>query len=422
MLGISRPSSKKAGHYVAWKARLKSIDLKDCTTFLENYDDSAAGMRTLFQHAHNEWFDVEDLTRPLWRVIVVNHVHVIFVWQHLVCDAKGGIAFHKSLLGALNKIAKEGNIANNPSSVVSTSTKPLPTDAADLYKPNLIKSLWQILGIILFRFWYGRRNFFFSDATYNRTVPGLGQVKKEDRCVTSIQGFKLSPKTLESCLIACKKNQTTLTSLLATVIDTTLAVDVYPLATVRMLNRQVGLRRYLPQTDHMVNLATTICRMSRLDKYREAGRELPSDSSQFWDLARDDSRWVQDYISDKRQTPTPIQDSMFPTPEDEEGFSTNIMPNLSITTEGSYTISNLGAVDSTFGQVEGDEPWRLSAIEFSCCATKACIGSILYFAVVSLKGGECAINASYEKGVIQDEKVKEIMKKIEQRLNLIFRD
>lgn len=428
VLGISRPSSKKAGHHEGWKGRLKSIDLKTCTTFIDNYDDSELGMRALFQRAHNEWFDVEDMTRPLWRLIIVNHVHVIFVWQHLVCDGKGGIAFHKSLLGALNEIAKEGDVEKfTTSTVVTTSTKPLPTNAADLFKengrkPNILASLLQVFGIIFFRLWHGRRSFFFDDATYSKAIPVLGQVKKEDRCVTSIQGFRLSPAIVENCLIACKKNQTTFTSMLATIFDMTLAIDVYPLSKVRMLNRQIDLRRYLPQTDNMTNLSTTISRMSKVYKYRKAGREIAPDSSQFWDLAREDVRWLQNYISDKRKTPIPIRDSMFPTPETEEGYATNLIPHLYITTEGSYTISNLGAVDSKFGTAEEYQPWEMSAIEFSCCATKSCIGSIFYFAVVSLKGEECAVNVSYEKGVLKDEKVREIMEKIEQRLTAMFED
>jgi len=203
----------------------------------------------------------------------------------------------------------------------------------------------------------------------------------------------------------------------------TLAIDVYPLSKARMLNRQVDLRRYIPQTDDMVNLASTVSRMSRVYQYREAGRDPSSKSSRFWELARDDHLWLQDCLSDvKHSTPTPIQDLIFPAPEDEELFASQIIPNIGVAAKGSHTISNLGTVDSKFGRNEGHEPWELSAIEFSCCATKSCTGSVLYFAVMSLKGGECVINVSYEKGVLEDEKVREIIEKIRKRFIVMFHD
>jgi hypothetical protein len=65
VLGLPRPSSKKEGSHRAWKARLKSIDLEDCTTSIDNYDDAELGMQAIFQKTHNEWFDLEDRTRPL---------------------------------------------------------------------------------------------------------------------------------------------------------------------------------------------------------------------------------------------------------------------------------------------------------------------------------------------------------------------
>jgi hypothetical protein len=301
----------------------------------------------------------------------------------------------------------------------------LPIEAAVLfrkrgYTPNILASVSKIIGFTLFRLWYGQRIFFLNDAVYSKKVPVLGQVKEKKRCVTSIQSFRLKPVILEKCLLACKRNQTTYTSLLATVIDMTFAIDVYPLSKARMLKRQVDLRRYLPQIDDMVNLSSTVSRVSRVYIFREARRESSPNSSGLWELAREHNHWLQDYLSDlKHPTPISIRDSMFPTPEDEESSATKIVPHIGVAAKGSYTISNLGAVDSNFDCIERHELWGLSAIEFSCCATKSCIGSLLYFAVLSLKGGDCVINANYEKGVLKDEQVQVIVEKINQRLSII---
>lgn len=416
---LVRPSPKKEGNHRAWRARLKSINLEDCTSFIDDYDDSELSMQALFQKTHNEWFDLEDRTRPLWRLIVVNHVHVLFVWQHLVCDGIGGIAFHKSLLAALNKVASEGNTARVANTLVKTSTKPLPTNLFVLfqkagYKSNVLATVSKVAWLALFRLWYGGKSFFFDDATYSKKVPTLGQVKDEDRCVTSVKTLRLSPVVLEKCLAACKKNKTTFGTFLATVIDVTLATDVYPLSKARMLAMQVDLRRYLPHNDDLINMTSSVGRVSQVHKYREAGQEPLSNHSRFWKLAQEYNHWLQDHLSvPKHGTPIPIQDSLLLKPADEETFAKQVIANLGFAMDRSYTISNLGAVDSG---VDHDAPWEHSAMEFSCCATKPCIGWLLYFAVISLKGGECVINVSYEKGAFKDEHVQEILEKIEQRL------
>lgn len=60
--------------------------MQDCVSFVDDYDDSDIGMRRLFQKVRREWFDTEDKTQPLWKAIVVNRVHVQFVYHHAVCD------------------------------------------------------------------------------------------------------------------------------------------------------------------------------------------------------------------------------------------------------------------------------------------------------------------------------------------------
>ena len=79
---------------------MKEIDLTDCVQFVHEEVDEK-GLTELLEREHNKWFNYE-ATKPLWRVVVVNHVHVLFVFHHAICDGWSGVLFHQSLLSALN--------------------------------------------------------------------------------------------------------------------------------------------------------------------------------------------------------------------------------------------------------------------------------------------------------------------------------
>jgi hypothetical protein len=266
--------------------------------------------------------------------------------------------------------------------------------------------------------------------------------------VTRLQSLQLSPHVLEKCLDACKKNQTTFTSLLVTLIDTTLATDIYPTSKYRILATQINLRRYTKQEDTVTNLASTITQASPLGAHRKAGkkqsslspdseslnetrlveREIAMEHDLFWDLARKHHATLKKALAEnKNTTPVPIQDLLLLSTagEDEEALAAHVFPGIGVMAERAYSISNLGAFEQrTDGDdVQGGEetgPWRIGAIEFSCAATKPCCGYVLYFAVLSLKGGACMINITYVKGVLEDERVRVMIDRIEQRLNALL--
>lgn len=448
-----QPSLKKAGSRRLWKARLKSINMEDCVSFIDGFDDSEPGMRKLLEKAHNEWFDTE-AKMPLWKLIVVNRFRVLFIFHHSVCDGIGGTEFHRSLLTALNKFAKDDVISTSCGLTVNTPDTPLSMDAIQIFQEqkrstSMLRIVLLYVWLLVLRFCLRKKDWVFSDAVYTMAVPDMaGTRSDEERSVTRLQSLCLSPPVLAKCLDACKKNQTTFTSLLVTLIDTTLATDIYPASKYRILATQINLRRYVKQEDNVTNLASTITQASPIGAHRKAGKEpssLSPDSVSptetrlvegevvmehdlFWELARKHHATLKKALAEnKNTTPVPIQDLLLLSTagEGEEALAAHVFPGIGVMAERAYSISNLGAFEQQTdgdGDQGGEEtgPWRIGAIEFSCAATKPCCGYVLYFAVLSLKGGACMINITHVKGVLEDERVTMMIDRIEQRLNALL--
>jgi Alcohol acetyltransferase len=437
---VSQASTQQDGTHQAWKAKLKSIDLEKCVSFIDDYDDSDSGIRELLQKAHNTWFDTEDKTLPLWNVIVVNKVHVLFVFHHSVADGVGGTAFHKSLLAALNSISKNGE--NSSSSAAALPDTELPEDNITIFeaqnrKASIFRIIISCIHLLILRILLPKKYWVFNDARYSMKVPPLTSLNKsEDRTTTKVQNLRLDSSILSKCLAACKNNNTTFTSLLATLIDVTLATDIYPSSKFRILATQVDCRRYVKQGDNLRNLASTITQSCFVREHRKAGIAPLSinsgsemsplletkvmDCHRFWNIARRYSSWLKEGLSEANgKTPIPVQDFMVMSSfqKEEEAFAKQILPSIGLTTERAYSLSNLGVFD---GQMEEGGPWRIGNLEFSVAATKPCVGYMLYFGVITLKGGDCVLHATYNKGVLEDEMVFLLLERMEQRLSYLL--
>ena len=84
---------------------------------------------------------------------------------------------------------------------------------------------------------------FFNDAIYSMIVPPLTspRQRRKSHSTTKVQTLRLNSSVLAKCLAACKKHNATFASLLATLINVTLATDIYPSSKFRILATQVRL-------------------------------------------------------------------------------------------------------------------------------------------------------------------------------------
>lgn len=103
IIGVTRPSTKKAGNHRLWEAHLAVINFLDCVEFREVALESDEQLSSVIAGFNNTWFDVNDKTKPLWKLVVLNQKTVVFVFHHYISDGLSGYAFHRALISALNE-------------------------------------------------------------------------------------------------------------------------------------------------------------------------------------------------------------------------------------------------------------------------------------------------------------------------------
>ncbi len=70
---------------------------------------------------------------------------------------------------------------------------------------------------------------------------------------------------------------------------------------------------------------------------------------------------------------------------------------------------------------EIEDGWRIEDVTFSAAALKARLSdAAIAVNVASVKGGDCVITVSYEKGVLRDEMVREFLRGVEGRLEFLL--
>ncbi|KAK9239159.1 alcohol acetyltransferase-domain-containing protein [Lipomyces kononenkoae] len=259
IIGVAQSSQKKKSNHRLWEARLDDIKLEDVVEFVHT---ESKHLRRILESAHNEWFDTKDRSRPLWKLVVVHGTHVLFVYHHMIADGRSGYAFHQSFLAALNEVEathKTMQPGVNESVIAKVPSTAPPEYALALIQTSvsMIHVIWSFLWWTVVRLVFSKNSFLFSDASFSRTYPTIDKpFAKEDRTVTKVESLRIDCEMKQKCLQVCRNHDTTLTALLQTLIQLTLAADIYPEATLGFSGVAIDLRRYLspsPGPNAMLN-------------------------------------------------------------------------------------------------------------------------------------------------------------------------
>lgn len=447
MVLVNRPATKK-GRHRQWAARLLSIDLKQCVSFINDYDDSN-GLTHLIEKENNNWFDIDDCTAPLWRVLVVNHRHVIFTFQHGIADGVSGVLFHKHLRTALNERLTRGD--NNDDVILTTLSPPtaqLYTDPQEVflrsgkYSLSRVSVALEFLLLIIIRTFIPFRYLLFGDLSVPPVPPVSPIPPISSRCVTNLESFRLDNSTTAKCVELCRVHDVTFTTLLYNLILTTLATDIYPEAAISLSGTALDLRRYLDPASPFIeedgnaqeirNFATTTYFRPWLRAFRAAKKPQPSselegerhplDIQRFWASAKSYHSYLTATVASGTpgHTPPAVMSSLSSTliGEDVEDFAESLKA-VAIFSKCCWMLSNLGVVD---GANTGDSApgWSIDGIEFAASAFGNAWGYILYCGAVSLKGGDCVVNVTFQEGVITREKVNKLLEGVQARLRVLL--
>ncbi|KAJ7017701.1 hypothetical protein C8F04DRAFT_1154882 [Mycena alexandri] len=124
---------------------LETIDLSLLAQFSDHDDLETAIKGQLLRR-----FDT-DSELPLWRVEVLRDGTVVLAYHHVIGDGLSGVAFHQSLLAALQDV-----IAGDDSSLVtvpqSLSLLP-PMEAVTNLRPSILKVIKEVLALFLPTSW-----------------------------------------------------------------------------------------------------------------------------------------------------------------------------------------------------------------------------------------------------------------------------
>ena len=425
---VDQPSTKKMGRKRTWQARLRKICFQDCVRFIDNVVEKEQFIR-LLQEEHDTWFNTEDKTKPLWRV-VVSGSKILFIFHHSVCDGRSGMIFHRSLLAALNKVTREQQESGQEGKISTdfdvANYELKPESMALLQRLgmrfNIRAGLLSYLSSLFVKFFLRKNYTYFNDVMFKDGLPSKDSpVPPTERPVTRIERMCLSSSQLAASLKACREHNTSITTLIGTLIHVTLASELYPTAKIGLSYLAVDLRRFLPTefSNTMGNYVSSHQSNQWLGDYRRAGATCPANGRQIalmWQLSQR-AKADLDSAMFTHHTPLPVANALGLTAigEDYEAITTGIYNVLDVAVTKTFCVSSLVESNS-----QSSGPWQLKGTEFSVSAQKSQVGPMLYFAMASIKDGQCVINVSYEEGVLQTAVVRKIIEGVEKRLLMLL--
>jgi hypothetical protein len=265
------------------------------------------------------------------------------------------------------------------------------------------------------------------------------QVADESRrTVTRVVNTRIPAGQIAKILAACRKNDTTFTPLLITMLMVVLSMDYNRKAWIGSTRFALDMRPHLPLsqpelgggTEHgtMFNCTSGMARVSRLAKYRHLVEHIDCSSADneknaykvhsegIWELTRQYKAWMT-----KETIPAvrAVRSSKTMT-SDLEHVLYNIMPFAGTVLTSTTLISNLGvfaggADDLVIDPIQ--QQWSISDIQFSAAATNGGQGSQgPIFNVSGIRGGDTVINAAFEDGIISRQEVQSILDTVISRI------
>ncbi|KAJ5266560.1 Alcohol acetyltransferase [Penicillium angulare] len=381
MIYFYRQSEKKKSQHRSFSGVLPQINLDKHVEFIEiPAEDERAGLTATIQRYHSLWFDPSE--KPLWKLVIVNGRHALFVFDHFVTDGRGSTYILESLLEALNS----PNEKDGDSPIVDITTEIKGYPERDPVKcsgkgPSVLFAIMSYVTFWCLQLFYRGTDIFFHDAVYQERELVFSDPKKEDNLtVTNLHTLRLDADTMHRCLKACREHQTSFTSFLHTLIKVTLAADFYPKA----------------KFSHSETVIDS---------------EIPVDADTIWKIARKHKAHISNDLQHKKSWMKAWQ-AIDLIGEDEEDYVSQFAPGLKLVQKYAFNVSNLGA----FENQAGSGPWNISNMEFSAGAIKAGYGVNLSFNVSGVRDGVTVVHVNSEEGSLPSDFVASLVSRIEKRM------
>ena len=361
-------------------ARLDAINLDEVVSFVDG------DLREVLESETAKGFDS---SKPLWRVLVLKDGHVLFSFHHAIGDGQSGMAFHQSLLEALND-ADHSSLSSTITTTVSTPSEiqllPPIEKAVDLSVP-LFHLLYRILQMLL-----------PGPLTYGHYAWTGYPSPLEAKLAGRTRLLYYNPEAAHRIVQVCRAHKTSLTPLLHTlatlIMSEQLAEDPstagkysYLASTIPVSLRSVANA----PTDAMCNYVSTLSSFSPLIQRIPSQAEEKSWLREFpWKTASELTQTLR-----RQQTESLKTVGMLKYVSDYEGF---LKGKLGKKREVTFEVSNVGRfVGST---ASGRARWRLDNVYFS--QSNPSTGGAIHINVAGDPAGGIGISVTWGEGAIDD--------------------
>ncbi|OAX80134.1 hypothetical protein ACJ72_05541 [Emergomyces africanus] len=394
--------------------RLPSIDLDNCVFFEERRQrernplsneppnsDPDLDLEELLHIQHNIPFSPPS---PFWRLCVLtnpDHAHVFtasFVFHHAIGDGSSGMAFHKTFLHALHLALSSSSSSVEVVNTIESPKIPLLPNIEELHlMPVSIPFLLSIL---------------FKEKIWNKRNPNLWTGSKIAMPLqTEIRHLVLSKSQTVSFRDICRKNRTTVTAALQTLVAGAIFVN---LSTHHSQLRCVGAisnRRWLGDSISDDSMGVFVQDFHD-SYYRESFFDQEGNFKFPWDEAIRSRGTIKDTINRRGKNAMPNL-LKYVTNFHSEVLMSKVGKNR----EDSYEVSNLGVFRSNLEPDAESRSPRVGRMVFSQSANVT--GSALEVSAITGGDGCLALAFSWQKDVVGLHLIDDIMKAVVLHLNII---
>jgi hypothetical protein len=450
-IGVVKPSRKHKERHSLRIAMLHEIDLQQCVEFVDDQNETGV-TPSIMEQAHNRWEHTSDTPeRPLFKLVIVGQRDVMLVYHHMMADGMSGYVFHREFLAALNSGATSTPSRSRSSNLVCLdSTLPnFPPEWSQMendsgsrdkrWHPSLIKLVMSQSSFFLSQLLCSSRFIFSGLPSSKPYFKSVTQVADDSRrTVTAVVNTRIPAVQVAKILAACRKNNTTFTPLLITMLMVVLSMDYNRKAWIGSTRFALDMRPHLPlsqpelgggtELGTMFNCTSGMARVSRLAKYRRLVEQIDCSSADneknaykvhsagIWELTRQYKAWMT-----KETIPAvrAVRSSKTMS-SDLEHVLYNIMPFAGTVLTSTSLVSNLGVFSGGADDLSTQpiqQQWSISDIQFSAAATNGRQGSQgPIFNVSGIRGGDTVINAAFEDGIISRQEVQSILDTVISRI------
>jgi hypothetical protein len=382
--------------------RLADIDLASVVRFETN-----GNTKKLMQQEHSRPFkDAE--RKPLWR-LVVNVldepqdedevvIDVGFFFSHAISDGKGGVAFHASLLSALQNLLSSTASNSNPARAKvhnSTTITPLPLPLLPAMETviSLTITPWHMVSTLIGTLMPAPTGLWTGPPI---TCPASGLP------MTNISTLYTPADTATKISNLCRTNKTSVTALITVLIARILA-STYPSSTLFSAAIAISLRRFFPTISDRDMVAYTSAVSLRFSSSSSCNPSQPLN----WDAVRDCKRQIDAVAG----SPKNQYSAFLKLLGDFRGF---LLKKVGKARDASFEVSNLGLVDlDDIARLESGKETKVRCERLLFSQSANVTGTAYVFSIVTLKNREMGIACSWQEGILNESEVAGVMSRIE---------